>query len=260
MTPANSVGVTLPEQKGRTRDQMGKAVGVSGSLIDRAAKVRKFYDKAAKERQKEGGRKGGKSKDRVTLPEPSMEQRARDAAGKAVGVSGSLIDRAIVTADPQVFQYFQDEAEKAKAEGQREGGKTAGKYRPKDVSALPSIDGEADKPKYRGEASNLAGQAANVSAASVDRGRVAAVDSSERLGFAFAGTLTLASTRGAEVLRALVLVPLPRGAEVSLRVTLLPLPFGGLSNQCETVRRATPSSIPTRQHGPRHARCLVDRG
>jgi hypothetical protein len=59
------------------------------------AKARDVYDKLAKERQKAGGAAGGKAthgKVPVTVPEPSRSD-SRDAAGKAVGVSGSLVDR-----------------------------------------------------------------------------------------------------------------------------------------------------------------------
>ena len=63
-------------------------------------KARAFYDDAAKERMKAGGG-DQKSKDAITgggkstIPDQST---ARDAAGKAVGVSGSLIDRAATVA------------------------------------------------------------------------------------------------------------------------------------------------------------------
>jgi hypothetical protein len=51
-----------------------------------AGKARKFYDEAAKERQ---GERTDKHPGKVT----TMSSRARDAAGKAVGVSGTLVDR-----------------------------------------------------------------------------------------------------------------------------------------------------------------------
>src|SRR5262249_42743799 len=38
--PVNSVPVTLPEQKGDSRDRIAASAGVSGSSIDKAAKVR----------------------------------------------------------------------------------------------------------------------------------------------------------------------------------------------------------------------------
>ena len=57
------------------RDAAGKAVGVSGSLIDRAAKVRKFYDKVAKERQKR------KPADSVPVKLPEQNQPAFDGRG-----------------------------------------------------------------------------------------------------------------------------------------------------------------------------------
>lgn len=59
-----------------------------------AARAREFYDKAAKERQKSHGNTApGKGK---TLPEnlPELNADARDAAGKAVGVSGKSVDYA----------------------------------------------------------------------------------------------------------------------------------------------------------------------
>lgn len=56
-----------------------------------ADKVRDYYDKAAKERQKRGVP--------VSLPEGKGD--SRDAAGKAVGVSGSLVDRGM---DSQIQQ------------------------------------------------------------------------------------------------------------------------------------------------------------
>lgn len=48
------------------------------------ARAREFYDNAAKERQKQG---------KENLPDPKLAGQARDAAGKAVGVSGKSIDR-----------------------------------------------------------------------------------------------------------------------------------------------------------------------
>jgi hypothetical protein len=57
-----------------------------------AARARELYDEQAKERMKEGGRKGGQNKGKENLPCPSSEQQARDAAGKAVGVSGRSVD------------------------------------------------------------------------------------------------------------------------------------------------------------------------
>lgn len=57
-----------------------------------ADKVRDYYDKLAKERQKvRKGEQPGASVE--TLPQLS-EGKARDAAGKAVGVSGRLVDHA----------------------------------------------------------------------------------------------------------------------------------------------------------------------
>ena len=61
------------------------------------ARAREIYDRQAKERQKASG--GDKKSDKaksvpVTLPEPMRHEDSRDAAGKAVGVSGKLIDHA----------------------------------------------------------------------------------------------------------------------------------------------------------------------
>jgi ParB-like chromosome segregation protein Spo0J len=59
-----------------------------------AARAREMYDKAAKERQKEGGKHGRDKQlggEVENLPHP---QKARDAAGKAVGVSGKSVDYA----------------------------------------------------------------------------------------------------------------------------------------------------------------------
>lgn len=61
------------------------------SLSMVAARVRSVYDAQAKARMVEGAAKGGQSKGRENLPHPS-EVRARDAAGKAVGVSGKSVD------------------------------------------------------------------------------------------------------------------------------------------------------------------------
>ena len=61
-------------------------------------KARAFYDEAAKERQAEQARRNQpQSQKAVKLP-PLEKSDARDAAGKALGVSGSLIDRAATVA------------------------------------------------------------------------------------------------------------------------------------------------------------------
>jgi len=59
-----------------------------------ADKAWAMYDHEAKERQREGGQKGGESKGMANFPEPSPERTARDQAGAAVGVSGKLVDAA----------------------------------------------------------------------------------------------------------------------------------------------------------------------
>lgn len=61
------------------------------------ARARDVYDKAAKERQSDGQKSGGRGHTRnsvETFP-PSLESgKSRDQAGKAVSVSGKLTDRA----------------------------------------------------------------------------------------------------------------------------------------------------------------------
>ena len=69
------------------------------------AKVRDYYDKLAKERQKR------KPADSVPVTLPEQKSDARDAAGKAVGVSGSLVDRATKVKEkgvPELFQAVED--------------------------------------------------------------------------------------------------------------------------------------------------------
>ncbi len=61
-----------------------------------AARIRDFYDEEAKERQKSSGgdRKSLKGKSvPAILPEPKKGD-SRDQAGKAVNVSGKLVDAA----------------------------------------------------------------------------------------------------------------------------------------------------------------------
>jgi hypothetical protein len=74
------------------------------------AKARELHDKAAKERQREhGGTAPGKKKD--TCGPGSTSVRARDAAGKAVGVSGISVDRAtrvLNHAEPEVIKAVED--------------------------------------------------------------------------------------------------------------------------------------------------------
>ena len=58
-----------------------------------AARVRGIYDKQAKDRMKAGG--GDKKSGMENLPHPiGGASTARDAAGKAVGVSGKSVDYA----------------------------------------------------------------------------------------------------------------------------------------------------------------------
>jgi hypothetical protein len=58
-----------------------------------AAKARAYYDADAAKRKAELGGRPSKNKLPVMLP-GVVTSDARDAAGKAVGVSGSLVDRA----------------------------------------------------------------------------------------------------------------------------------------------------------------------
>jgi len=66
-----------------------------------AARARGMYDDAAKQRQKQHGDTAtGKTKTlQVNLPEPN--QQARDASGKALGVSGKSVDFASKVLDDE---------------------------------------------------------------------------------------------------------------------------------------------------------------
>ena len=71
------------------------------------ARAREIYDRQAKERMSEGGKRHVEGK--VTLP--SLAGQSRDLAGKAVGVSGSYIDRAtkvVKNAQPEVVKAVED--------------------------------------------------------------------------------------------------------------------------------------------------------
>lgn len=59
-----------------------------------AARARSIYDQQAKARQIESGKEHGRGKVPENLPEPIAKANtdARDAAGKAVGVSGKTVD------------------------------------------------------------------------------------------------------------------------------------------------------------------------
>lgn len=57
-----------------------------------AARVRSVYDAQAKARKVESGKEHGRGKVPENLPEPIPRSDARDAAGKAVGVSGKTVD------------------------------------------------------------------------------------------------------------------------------------------------------------------------
>ena len=60
-----------------------------------ADEIREFYDRKAKERQKEAGKEHGRGQEKVPakLPEPKKAD-SRDEAGKAAGCSGKLVDAA----------------------------------------------------------------------------------------------------------------------------------------------------------------------
>lgn len=60
------------------------------------SRAREMYDKQAKERQRDGQRAGGKKRqgDNSMVENLPPTSKARDAAGKAVGVSGKSIDHA----------------------------------------------------------------------------------------------------------------------------------------------------------------------
>jgi hypothetical protein len=62
------------------------------------ARAKEMYEKAAKERQHEGQKSGGRGhkKNSVENLPPSLDAgKSRDHAGKAVGVSGKYIDIAL---------------------------------------------------------------------------------------------------------------------------------------------------------------------
>ena len=63
-----------------------------------AGKAKELYAKQAKERMSEGGKAGGKGRQKqgvVIVPPPNEEAgKARDKAGKAFGVSGKMVDLA----------------------------------------------------------------------------------------------------------------------------------------------------------------------
>lgn len=60
---------------------------------DKAVRCRDLYDRAAKERQKDAGKHHGRGKVPENLPDANSTD-ARDAAGKAVGVTGRTVDYA----------------------------------------------------------------------------------------------------------------------------------------------------------------------
>jgi hypothetical protein len=77
-----------------------------------AARARSIYDAQAKARMVEGAAKGGQSKGKENLPDPIPDQQqARDAAGKAVGVSGKTVDfatRVLTKGAPELVKAVDD--------------------------------------------------------------------------------------------------------------------------------------------------------
>lgn len=76
-----------------------------------AARVREMYDKAAKERQTAGLKKGKQAPVVEKIPQREAGKKARDAAGKAVGVNGKYVDQAtkvLANAVPEVVKAVED--------------------------------------------------------------------------------------------------------------------------------------------------------
>ena len=132
-----------------------------------AGKARDYYAKAAKERQRGG--KGGKL---LMEQVPQAKGTARDKAGKAVGVSGKLVDRAtkvIEKGAPELAKAVEEgrmsvskaaevadlpEAEQKKvADGSKF---TGGRYRDK---SKKKDDAEPDRANYKGKAIIYANEA-----------------------------------------------------------------------------------------------------
>lgn len=76
-----------------------------------AAKAKSYYERLAKERHREGSKKGGlmngNQKVRESVPEPSEGKRARDEVGEKFNVCGRYVDMAEKVArecEPEVYQ------------------------------------------------------------------------------------------------------------------------------------------------------------
>ena len=71
-----------------------------------AGRARAIYDQQAKERQQDAGKIHGRGKVVANFPQPNDSSRSRDAAGRAVGVSGKSVDyatRVLANAEPEVI-------------------------------------------------------------------------------------------------------------------------------------------------------------
>ena len=154
------------------------------------ARARKMYDEAAKARQQAGQKRGGeiagrgrhKEADSIPVHLPECKGDARDLAGKAVGVSGSLIDRAtkvLEKAEPELVEAVDEgrmsvsraaELADLDEETQREATAQAkfsgGRYRlPQSKSErnghAPDPDTDPEARQIRGKGITLANEAIN---------------------------------------------------------------------------------------------------
>lgn len=128
-----------------------------------AGKARGMYDAAAKERQAEGQERGRKSQAGALVKQlpPSKREKARDQAGKAVGVSGAYVDRAtrvLTKAIPEVAKAVEegrlsvssaaelaDEDEETQRKVAEEARVSGGRFR------RPKVDRKQEQEKANGE-------------------------------------------------------------------------------------------------------------